>query len=419
MNTKRLFSIVTILLLAMVMTAWAARAQEIPAAPAKAAPDAVERGESGFPAANLSESEPNNNFARADPLAVGDVVAGVIGSGSDRDYYRVDITGWTTAVLIDIDAQVSGSPLDARICLYDVTLAEVACNDDADGYDSLLFAALGPEACWPCSPYYVSVQDVDYPDEGGPAYTYHLSIYRPDLVSATTDGTVVGVTFTRADVLAHHDFADGTEKWMMFFDASDVGISGNVVALATKYNFEDIALVVQSPQTLPINGNPQTVTPFDVLYFVAAPDGQFGPKTAGEFYIGYAGANYGLSKQGEKIDALTLPFYVSTTGPATFTDGQAARDEDVSNLPYGFMDFDGSRIAGLGAEDVTAADDGTFAGTWGVALTIQGTGRVGGLRVTQKDICFVPWGTTDVTGIIWRGPDHGFNYDIDAFDIID
>lgn len=418
MNLRR-WLILCVVLLAGALTVWSAAAQEGPL-PGSEPSAATERGESATPPANLAESEPNNNVDKADLLSPGNVIAGVIGGKGDQDYYRIDNTGATTAVLIDIDAEVLGSTLDAQICLYDNTLAEVACNDDADGRDSLLFASLSPDNAWPGAPYYVRVRDVDYPNEGDAAHFYNLALYRPLLISATTDGMVAGIPFERADILAHYDFADGTEKWLMFFDASDVGITGDVVGLATQYNFEDIALVLRTPQQLPINGVLQTVTPYDVLYFVAREGGRFGPKTEGQFYIGYAGDRFGLGGPGEKIDALALPFFVSTEGTATFASGETVRDEDISNLPYGFLSFDGSRVPGLGRLDVFAADEGGWPSPIaGHYLTILGSGRVGGQRVTQKDIFVVPWWTYQMGGIVWRGPDHGFKYDIDAFDMVD
>ncbi len=418
MNPKR-WLIVFLVLSLCALTAWSAAAQAGPA-PGEGVTEGLARGESAYPAANLVESEPNNVLDKADLLAPGNVIAGVISGKADEDYYRIDIPDVTTAVLIDIDAEALGSPLDAEICLYDNTLAEVTCNDDADGRDSLIFAALCPDNCVPGSPYYVRVRDADYPNEGGAGFTYHLSVYRPLLISAATDGVVAGIPFERADILAHYDFAAGTQKWSMFFDASDVGITSNVVGLATQYNYEDIALVLRAPQELLVNGIMRTVTPYDVLYFVAREGGRFGSKTEGVFYMGYEGARYGLSGPGEKIDALALPFFVSTEGTATFASGETVRDEDISNLPYGFLSFDGSRLAGLGTQDVVAADEGGWPSPIaGHYLTIAGIGRVGGQRVTPKDIFVVPWWTYRTGGIVWRGPVHGFKYDIDAFDIVD
>lgn len=418
MTLKRWLILCTVLL-ACVLVVWSGAAQAGPL-PGAEVTEMLSRGESAYPAANLTESEPNNVLEKADPLTPGNVIAGVISGKADQDYYRIDIPEATTAALIEIDAEVFGSPLDAEICLYDNTLAEVTCNDDADGRDSLIFATLSPESCVPCAPYYLRVRDADYPNEGGATYTYNLAVYRPLLISAATDGVVAGVPFQRADILAHYDFADGTQKWMMFFDASDVGITSNVVGLATQFNYEDIALVVRAPQDLLVNGFMQTVTPYDVLYFVAREDGRFGPKTEGDFYMGYPGARYGLDGPGEKIDALTVPYFVSTEGTATFASGQTVRDEDISNFPYGFLSFDGSRLPGLGTQDVFAADEGGWPSpTAGHYLTILGSGRVGGQRVTQKDIFVVPWWTYQMGGIVWHGPDHGFKYDIDAFDIVD
>jgi hypothetical protein len=103
---------------------------------------------------------------------------------------------------------------------------------------------------------------------------------------------------------------------------------------------------------------------------------------------------------------------VSTVGKTTFASGEVVADEDISNLPYGYRYFDGSLVPGLAAEDLTAAD-----ADWGIYyLSILGNGMVDGLNVTQKDIFTVDWYTMRLSGLVWHGPDHGFNYPIDAFD---
>ena len=111
-----------------------------------------------------------------------------------------------------------GSQLDAVICLYDKDGNERLCNDDSDGLDPLL-ADVGWNS-W--MPLYVRVREYNHGNEGGNDYTYKLSVYRPLLISTSSNGTVAGVPFTRQDILSHFDFWDGTQKWMLLFDASDV-----------------------------------------------------------------------------------------------------------------------------------------------------------------------------------------------------
>lgn len=372
------------------------------------------------PAANLTESEPNNRVATADGLAPGDVIRAAIQSKTDIDLFRIDMSPSSALVLVDIDAQVNGSPLDAAMCLYirvNWQLIEPHCSDNADGLDPLLLRRVyGPGGSNTGGPFYAVVQAADHPNVGGDTYTYTLSVYRPLLISAVTDGVVAGVPFQKSDVLAHYDFADGTEKWSLLFDASDVGVTQNVVALAATDPGSELVMALQGSQTLLMGDSAtQRVTPYDTLWFDPGAEGGFGANTAGQWGLDRGGA-YGLSAPGEKIDALALPYSASTVGAATFGSGLVARDEDISYLSYAELAFDGSRVPGLAAEDVVAADN-DHAGRH--FLTILGNGRVDGWVLTQKDIFTVDPETMRVIDLYWNGPAHHFNYNLDAFDAVD
>ena len=419
---KHLLRMGIVVVFALAVAVLSAAAQDTPA----------DVGESGFPAATLAESEPNNTLERADLISMGDVMAGAIDGRYDVDYYRLDPpdnpywVGEGMARMIDIDAQALASPLDASLCLYatiDRGTMEMACNDDSEGYDPLLLYKLYPTGTEPGPPYYIRVQHADYPNYGGPDYTYTLSVYRPLLISAATNGTVAGISFTRSDVLSHYDFPDGTEKWLLFFDASDVGITRNVVGLAAGHWGADIELALERSQPLTVAGAVETVTPFDLLYFEPGPDGRYGPKTAGSFpgWNWGRGSDLGLSAGGEKIDAIVWGALISTTGVARFPSGLTTQDEDlVSAWNGGWLHFDGSRVPGLAAEDVVAADS-VRREQWDDAylLTILGGGVIDGWRFSQKDIFSVDPVYYGVTGLYWHGPDHHFDYPIDAFDAAD
>jgi hypothetical protein len=427
MNTKTTFRVLIVVLLALALTALAAAQDEQPAQPDKALPAVIEKGESASPAANLTETEWNNSFATANPIHVGDVISGKIKGKADLDYFKIDwqdLPEFAPMALIDIDAQaqVNGSALDAMICLYDRHHVELACNDDSDGLDSLLYAKLRGHSYY--GPYYIRVQDLNYPNEGGDAYTYTLSVYWPLLVSGAKSGQAGGVRFTPGDVLSHYDFADGTEKWMLFFDASDMGLSGNLVALTNDYDGESIFLTLQTPQTLWVDGAYEALTPYDEVGFRPSSYGHFGPSTYGEFtFTGpidiVRGADWGLSGASEKIDALAGVFWVSTTGTARIPTAPTAQDEDFFNR--NFLVFDGSNVPGLAAEDVVAGDHlERYRPPYGTEwyLTILGGGVIDGKPFTQKDI-FVFDTTYQTTTLYWHGPDHGFNVNIDAFEAVD
>ena len=171
------------------------------------------------PPPNKSESEFNGNFISANRIDVGDVISGKIGNNKDQDFFLLDnfLSG---SSLIDIDARVNGSQLDAVVCLYDHKKTEIACNDDSDGLDSLIYFGGG------LGPGYIRVRDFNYPNEGGNDYYYTLSVSDPLLISASTNGSIEDMPFKQADILAWQKFNNGSEKWSMFFDASDMGIDG-------------------------------------------------------------------------------------------------------------------------------------------------------------------------------------------------
>ena len=49
-------------------------------------------------------------------------------------------------------------------------------------------------------------------------------------------------------------------------------------------------------------------------------------------------------------------------------------------------------------------------------LNIVGTGNIAGHTVTQKDIFAVNYPAYTWSNYVWRGTQHGWNYNIDAFE---
>ncbi len=389
MKTKQIARVLIVVLAVLALTALVAAAQDAPAAPQKTLPAVYERGESAAPAANVNESEPNNTFGTADMLGLRDVVAGKIGVAGDTDYYHIYddyMPGYTT--LIDIDAQSNGSPLDAYICVYDENFVELDCNDDSDGLDSMIYISFpDPEDTWIID-FYVSVQELNHGNEGGNDYTYTLSNSHPYFMSPVANGTVNGLAFQKGDILARNAYNDGSTKWILFFDASDVDITQNTNSIDVSP--AGAAMVFQRNQAIPGLG---TVTPYDVVWFEAA---QWGPSTYGWFadILLLDGSMVGLSAASEKIDALIGGNIISTTGaaavPAASGGTLKARDEDMISLNTSTgkwsMYFDGSTVPGLAPEDITAADrDSDSVDPW-VDFVIQGSGVLYGHAVNQKDV---------------------------------
>lgn len=371
--------------------------------------------------ANRTESEPNNAFASADRLNIGDVVSGKIGGSGDVDTFKFvvgEAGQFTTAkLLFDMDAAALGSSLDSAICLYDRYFEEIACNNDSEGLDSLIYAPLNGDGD---AYYYIKVRDWRG-NAGGAAYTYRLSIYPPLLISAPVAGQVAGIPFGPEDILAHYDFADGTEKWLMFFDGSDVGITRNVSGFAA-HSF----LTFSFQKNQPVASLGATVKPNEFVWFEPT---NLGATTAGEFSA-YLPTDH-TKAVGERIDAIGSSYYwavtISPTGAfsAPNLEGEVttARDEDLvaGAVEYGHwfgwdpLVFDGSTVPGLAAEDVVAAAHKGATDTW--YLTILGSGRIDGQAFNQKDIFMVRDGT--VLGRYWNGPAHHFNYVIDAIEVAD
>ena len=417
MNTRHLRRVGIVALTALALTAFTVVAQD---KPGKTASTTIESGESASPAAEFTENEPNDTRDTAELLLVGHTLSGAIQTAEDYDWFR--LAGYAhQAYVFDIDAEVNGSSLDAYICVSgfrDGVLVDNHCNDDSDGLDSMVFTTIWPEddVVW-----YVWV--TDYNLDGGADYTYTLMVYTPLLVSAAVNGSVAGLPFQKSDVLAHYDFPDGTEKWMLFFDASDLGLTQNLNSFNLGY-FDDAVLGFAANQPLP---GGETATPWDIVDLRNA---TFGPSTHGDLsFVVNGRGNAGLTTAGEKIDALGHGDYnywtVSTAGTADVPIyGQAplrARDEDMLGMVWeleGLWDstlyFDGSLVPGLAGEDITAASTG---GRYAY-FVIEGSGRVDGFAVNQKDIFVVDRDGNRVLGTYWRGGQHHFPYKLDAIHVL-
>jgi len=221
-------------------------------------PAVTELSESPTPmAANLNESEPNNNTSAADVMALDDVMAGAIGAAGDVDYFKFqveDVGGPTfpagaQEVLINLDATSIGSPLDTVVTLLNSTGNVIGGNDDTDTSDSLYYFKLLPG--W----YYVKVEDYGN-NNGGANYVYNLIVSRMILVSAHPAGlgtkTIQGIPFQAGDILAHTRAGAGpVDRWVMFLDISDLGTTKNIDKIATMGNSADLLIGFSVNVTLP------------------------------------------------------------------------------------------------------------------------------------------------------------------------
>ena len=432
MKTNTVVRVLIVVLATLALTALVAAAQDNPAAPGqpvapqKAQAAFSERSESAAPSAAYSESEPNNSFTSADVIDPYVIVSGVISAPSDLDYFYIDLEDESLySFVIDIDAETAGSWLDPFVCIYRHDKVLYACNDDSDGLDSMLYVAVPQEE----DDYYITVQDFGYPDfGGGNQYTYTIAVYGPTFISSSVNGSVGWVSFQAADILAYVRWLDdgtpdGTDKYVLFFNASDFNITRNLSSFSISPSYA--ALSFSGNITVKdSNNNNLVVTPYDIVKF--NPD-QWGPKTKGDFSPNLIldGSAVGLTTAGEKIDAIGIVesnrASISTTGaaavPAAAGGTLKGRDEDLLtvNLSTGKWrmeydySFDGSSVPGLATEDVIAADFGSVNAVYWLDLVIAGSGVIDGHRVNQKDVFTVEY---DYNNLVYK--DIRFPFNIDA-----
>jgi hypothetical protein len=214
--------------------------------------------------------EPNDTLAEAKPYVISEPLAGFI-DAEDVDYFSFQAqageefhlsTAYMTAVILDAD----GNQLYLLPAFNDLRFA----LEETGTYYMKLTSEYGAR------PYMVQM----------------WRVYRQLLLSFTTAGTLGGVAFEPGDVLRYAP-AEGT--WQMHFDASDMGLQGNLVAIDGSY---EMLLAFDAPQTLPDLG---TVRPQDVLSFYGVDTGD---DTTGTLSWFIDGSDVGLTQASEAIDAL-------------------------------------------------------------------------------------------------------------------
>ncbi|MFK8110704.1 MAG: putative Ig domain-containing protein [Rubripirellula sp.] len=140
---------------------------------------------------------------------------------------------------------------------------------------------------------------------------------------STNSNTRVGGLVAADEDILYHDTRTGA--WGVLFDASDLGIRGDVDAFDVLPD-SSLLLSFDAKVTLPNVGQ---VEPADILRFVAT---SIGEQTSGEFEFYFDGSDVGLSSKTENIDAITLDadgsLLVSTSGNFSVSDIDG-RDTDL------------------------------------------------------------------------------------------
>lgn len=248
----------------------------------------------------------------------------------------------------------------------------------------------------------VTDQDTnDPPDTMAADFVWSFTTTQPS-PPPTTDAIYLSLAnsgaYTVGSVTGVHDediiHFDGT-TWSMFFDGSDVSVTGELDAF---YIVDSNTILFSLAAAAPVGGL-GTVEDADIVQF----DGTLGPATAGTFSLFLDGSTVGLDTSGEDIDAIDLlpdgRVLVSTVGSAGVVTG--ARDEDLLAFTPASaawaMYFDGSdvELATNSGEDVDGVD---VADSGSIYLTTRGPFSVTGVSGDDEDV-FVcaPTSLGDVT----------------------
>lgn len=220
-------------------------------------------------------NEPNNFLSQATPYTPGEPLPAVIEPEGDVDTYvftaeagQEFYIGYTGIDMLLLDA--AGQQI-GLVPAY---------------FDSLIeFDETGT--------YYLQTEDTSFSTFSPTYYTLHLKFVDwPILFSFTKAGTLGGVAFQPGDIVRYSPLHD---TWAMHFDASDVGLRGNLVAFSGS---DGLLLTYATAQYVSDVGR---VRPQDVLQFYSQ---SLGEDTSGYFYLRMGGADVGLTTAAESIDAL-------------------------------------------------------------------------------------------------------------------
>jgi hypothetical protein len=213
----------------------------------------------------------------------------------------------------------------------------------------------------------------------------------PDVfyISPSANVTLGGIAAQGADVLRYTKSAD---SWQMFFDGSNHGLTKNISAFSITDD-GSLLFVLVANQAIAGLG---TATPYDVVKFTPANPSAV-PLDVGTFSMFFQGQLRGLTAAGEKLDAIDLVgtrLLLSTGGAASVGLASGgllkAADEDVfvfnvsTNQWESALLIDGSKVPGLGVEDINGLWDDPQSGDYYV--TILGAFNLGGLKGTDKSI---------------------------------
>jgi hypothetical protein len=245
-------------------------------------------------------------------------------------------------------------------------------------------------------------------------------------VSSTTNGTAGSVSFTDEDILAYNT---STSAWSMYFDGSDVGITGDVDAFSILFD-GTLLLSLDADSTVSGLG---TVDDSDIIRFTST---SLGSNTSGTFTMYFDGSDVGLSASGEDVDAFGFTpdgRLVVSTVDAFSVPGVSGSDEDLvaftpstlgaSTSGTWSLYFDGSDVGlnNSASEEINAVWIDPSNGR--IYLSTLGNFSVTGLSGNGSDVFTCTPGslgsvTTCTYASYWLGASNGFAGEIvDALEI--
>ena len=239
-------------------------------------------------------------------------------------------------------------------------------------------------------------------------------------VSSTTNGNSGGVAYNDEDIVAYDT---STGYWSMYFDGSDVGITGDVNAFAI---MPDGTILLSLDAAATVSGL-GTVDDSDIIRFAPT---SLGANTAGTFTWYVDGSDVGLTTNNEDIDTIGIApngkLVISTVGSFGVT-GASGNDEDLIEFTATSLGsttsgtwslyFDGSDV---GLNDSSSEE---INGAWidssngDIYLTVLGAFSVPGVSGDGADIFICTPGllgsTTSCTySPYWDGSANGFGGEI-------
>jgi len=141
-------------------------------------------------------------------------------------------------------------------------------------------------------------------------------------LSSNSNGTAGGVAFADEDILSHNKT---TGAWAMYFDGSDVGITGDIDAFALMPD-GTILISLDADGTV---GSLGVVDESDIIQFTPT---SLGTTTAGTFTLYFDGSDVSLTTSAEDIDSIDFApdgrLIIGTGGSFSVT-GVSGGDEDL------------------------------------------------------------------------------------------